>query len=1077
VADGNRDESSAAATVDLGPGGGARDPQPPPAMPSAFDRAAERFERVGEIGRGGMGRVDDAFDRALGRPVAIKHMLAAGAVDLARFEREARITARLEHPGIVPIHDAGRSPDGTPYYVMRRIDGRPLAELVVEKAQLAARLALIPHVLTACEAAAYAHARSIVHRDIKPTNILIGPFGESLLIDWGLAREIGETHVDAALPPSDPRLTRVGTVAGTPGFMAPEQARGESVDARADVFALGATLFYVIAGKPPYASDSATEMIGLAGAGRPPDWRAMPPQVPPDLRAIVQKAMASQSAARYADAGALAADLRQFLVGNLVGAYRYGKRARLARFVRRHRAAVAVAVISALVLAVVATLSVRRIVAERDDANDARAVAESRQHEAMAAADRLLVQRAQEQLDIDPTLAIQLLRRLPPDSPLWPQAASIAQAAALLGIPFGFQGSENDAIVMAPDGRHAATIDVLTGDLAIIDLTARTRRSLGRVPEGHTAVWLDAGRHLGVATSNELVDLDIATGVTGRRRQIPADHNAVVVARDGAIWVRVQDRVYEAGPLDASFALVRDEPLELGDDTELVGMQGGPHVVLGGRTHALTIDFAYHGFVSVPGGIIAVGASHFAAWRVRGDEVTSLGAWALETPVYGEVVGDAAYIATVNGLVRADEHGVRRLNREVCTFPARAAVAERAAYACHDGSIVIIEPAGTWTIPARRLAYNMLALSPDGRFLVARTRNGTLLAWDLQTFAPRLHELDHGEQFVAATDDTVWTLKGSIELVGYDVTTWKSHSLGEQLALREAFPDATGTLLMLEVLRPDAQGTAVDELIAADPASGHAFAELGPMDVEQVGDDGVYVGRHDGAIVRWTNQGGFAARVLLALGAPVVNVSEHDGVVAAILDDRELVRLEIATGAVARTRLPSDADRLAVGADGRVWASRDRTLWSWDGRAAPHALELPAKITELFASRDHVVVGTAGSLMLPESEPPQTLSFGAAGDFSGSRTSNWLAAPTSNGIAVLDESAGSAIYLPLETPPHMVWMTRRGLVLATDWSRDGGALVSQYAFTVPSQPAALQRWLADVTNARAVAGSDAMVWP
>src|SRR5580765_2544347 len=117
---------------------------------SPFDHGPDRFDRLGELGRGGMGRIDDAYDRALGRRVAIKHLLRGSEIDRVRFEREARITARLEHPGIVPIHEAGRDADGTPYYVMRRVDGRPLDELV-KGAPLHDRLALIPNLLAACD--------------------------------------------------------------------------------------------------------------------------------------------------------------------------------------------------------------------------------------------------------------------------------------------------------------------------------------------------------------------------------------------------------------------------------------------------------------------------------------------------------------------------------------------------------------------------------------------------------------------------------------------------------------------------------------------------------------------------------------------------------------------------------------------------------------------------------------------------------------------------------------------------------------------------------------------------------------
>ena len=167
------------------------------------------------LGHGGMGAVYSGTQLSVNRPVAIKEMLSASSLDLARFEREARITAKLEHPGIVPIHDAGRTADGTPFYVMRRIDGRPLDQLIEDK--LEARLALIPNVLAACDAVAFAHARGVLHRDIKPTNILVGPFGETLVIDWGIARELASPEASAAIAPSsDAKLTRAGTVAGTP---------------------------------------------------------------------------------------------------------------------------------------------------------------------------------------------------------------------------------------------------------------------------------------------------------------------------------------------------------------------------------------------------------------------------------------------------------------------------------------------------------------------------------------------------------------------------------------------------------------------------------------------------------------------------------------------------------------------------------------------------------------------------------------------------------------------------------------------------------------------------------------------
>nr|MBA2545079.1 serine/threonine protein kinase [Deltaproteobacteria bacterium] len=310
---------------------------------TAFDPGGERFALGDELGRGGMGRVVAATDRALDREVAIKQALTDDDVQLARFEREVRITARLEHPSIVPIHDAGRDRNGRPYYVMRRLDGEHLSDRVEAATTARERLALVPNVLAAVDAAAFAHARKIIHRDIKPWNILVGAYGETLLIDWGLARELGEAD-DADLPPSGgpAGLTRAGGVFGTAGYMAPEQARGEAADARADVYALGATLLHVLIGKSVLQGSSATAWIEDAGQGKAAAV-ALPDEVPPELGAIVAKAMATDKAARYADASDLAADLRAFLAGKLVAAHRYTRRERFGRFVRKHKLALGIA--------------------------------------------------------------------------------------------------------------------------------------------------------------------------------------------------------------------------------------------------------------------------------------------------------------------------------------------------------------------------------------------------------------------------------------------------------------------------------------------------------------------------------------------------------------------------------------------------------------------------------------------------------------------------------------------------------------------------------------------------------------
>nr|MBA3452188.1 serine/threonine protein kinase [Deltaproteobacteria bacterium] len=382
---------------------------------SVFDPPKDRFLEGVELGRGGMGRVVVAIDRALDRPVAIKHSLAHSSTDLARFEREVRITARLQHPGIVPILDVGRDEAGQPFYIMRKIDGDPLGARVARAVTVRARLELLPAFLGAVEATAYAHAQGVIHRDIKPANILLGTFGEALVIDWGIARVLAEDDPSAAASgayvlasDTDGRLTQLGMAYGTPGFMAPEQARGEVVDRRADVYSLGATLFFILTGSLPFDGEP-TAAIARIAAGEGPPLDRIPAEVPVELTAIAAKALAPDRDARYADGSELAADLRRFLAGQLVAAHPYTALERMVRWIRRHRFATATAVLAAIAITVVIVVSFGRVLDERDRVRAAREVAEAR-------SEQLLVERARALVGIDPTSALAVLRSLPAPS-------------------------------------------------------------------------------------------------------------------------------------------------------------------------------------------------------------------------------------------------------------------------------------------------------------------------------------------------------------------------------------------------------------------------------------------------------------------------------------------------------------------------------------------------------------------------------------------------------------------------------------------------------------------------------------
>src|SRR5712692_7905275 len=188
-----------------------------------------RYDISREQARGGLGRILEAHDLRLDRPVAIKEPLNHGLDVEARFIREAMITARLQHPAIVPIQDIGRTEEGKPFYVMKMVVGRSLAELLQEKRSFAERLSLLPNLIAVTEAMAYAHAQGIVHRDLKPSNVLIGLFGETVVIDWGLAADLGQANgsghsVTGAYEIAVLELTNAGTVMGTPEYMPVEQA-------------------------------------------------------------------------------------------------------------------------------------------------------------------------------------------------------------------------------------------------------------------------------------------------------------------------------------------------------------------------------------------------------------------------------------------------------------------------------------------------------------------------------------------------------------------------------------------------------------------------------------------------------------------------------------------------------------------------------------------------------------------------------------------------------------------------------------------------------------------------------------
>lgn len=300
----------------------------------AVDESAGRYTFVGEHGKGGMGRVLLVHDEHLDRDIALKELLpdlgdGDGATPTpvrhskemaARFLREAKITGKLEHPSITPVHELGRRADGTLYYTMKLVKGRTLSEAIKDAGSLDARLKLLPHFVDLCQAIAYAHSRGVIHRDIKPSNVMVGDYGETVIIDWGLAKVKGKE--DGQSDPAQETLlamksapkassgieTEYGRALGTPAYMPPEQAKGhlDLVDERSDVYSLGAVLYEILTGQAPFEGRSVQEVLNSVLHKAPQSIRLLERKAPKELIGTCERAMRKDHGERCQSAAELA---------------------------------------------------------------------------------------------------------------------------------------------------------------------------------------------------------------------------------------------------------------------------------------------------------------------------------------------------------------------------------------------------------------------------------------------------------------------------------------------------------------------------------------------------------------------------------------------------------------------------------------------------------------------------------------------------------------------------------------------------------------------------------------------------
>jgi predicted Ser/Thr protein kinase len=961
-------------TVAASPGADARRQAPADTFSGL---AGDHYELGDEVARGGMGRVIRAFDRRLGRVVAVKLLVDDTPSRRERFAREAQITARLQHPGIVPIYEAGTLDSGDLAYAMKLVSGRELQVAIDETDKLADRLPLVPRIIEVVEAIAYAHREGVMHRDLKPSNIILGEFGETVVIDWGIAKELDAPVADVAdepAPPTSTELTRPGSVVGTPAYMAPEQAAGEDVDDRADVYALGAILYHVLAGRRPYDGRDGTAVIAQVVVGPPPALDTIEPHVPAALAAIVRRAMDRDPAGRYS-ARELADELRRFTTGQLVASHRYTLGERIARWIRRHRAAVAVGTIAFVMLAGGAIAGTWRIVQERDRAEEARVLEAAR-------ADDLLVARAATLATTNPTGAVGLLHQLPATATNWRAASDVLASAKLHGVPRAFPAShETSGLAISRDGTVAYSagndgvvrrLDLVGGDAAIID-HGSGRTMLELAGDERSLVIVD--------TTAALRFYDLATGAVSTvavsspvERVVTAGSRVVWTDKTQAVWFLARG---DTTPRRIAFDAKKIDGMSISPD--------GNHLVVAADPDTAVFDLRGDEPAMV---LRRAGGTGSLSWSADGSHLavatfTGLDDIDMTGPVPATrtirkgmtmsavYVGDDIYFSDAQLLFRSGGEGmIVEIANQPATYAAAVATRDRAVFVTLTGTIGVVGRGGSATIraPVSRL-WRATASADATRFLVATEDH--VLCYDAADVVPAtLETLGPGGGFEGfAGSDRYLATQITDDWRLFDLATGKPTSLGAPgfATFASSAPDASYTLARLDKQR----------LVIVRP--GHPAEQLGTKLV------GMTVSAEQFELISETEVIDVTARDLARHPAwkstePIrsaVTASSHVAVAT-----EHVVWRRLASGATDTISVPRSITTMVLAGDGTLYVASETTIYRCDvgGSLVEHAkLDKPAAAL-WFYDRVGVVAmdetGTLWTIAGPNAVPVRAMAEG-----------------------------------------------------------------------------------------------------
>jgi tRNA A-37 threonylcarbamoyl transferase component Bud32/WD40 repeat protein len=1054
----------------------AGDAQPTTARPASRLAAVDRgrYAESGELARGGLGRILRARDRHLGRTVALKEMLRGGYEAERRFVREALITARLEHPSIVPVHDAGRDDSGAPFYAMKLVGGRPLTDVFASATTTAERLAIVPRILAVADAIAYAHSQKVIHRDLKPGNVLCGEFGETVVIDWGLAKDLevteDEAHAETEamdVPHLSGTQTVDGAILGTPAYMAPEQAAGADVDERADVYAIGAMLYELLSGAPPHRGDTLDDVLRRVIAGDLEPLQRRAPDVPADLGAIVAKSMQRDPAARYRSARELADDLRRYVTGQLVAVYEYGPLERLARWIARNKAPVVVAGVATLILAVVGVIAIRRIIAERDEARAQRKAAELATEAARERGDDLLIEQARAEVAANPTRAVAILAALEESSSRWSSARVVAADAAQRGIADVLVGHvwSTESIAIDAEGRRVASLG--HDGIRIWDLETRSARQVPLPAPCATGMtdctfgawtlemsadgrWLAAGA--AAVTRWDLADLerwDLAGA--GFAASPPVPGALLGIEADGRVVVRRDDKAVIVDPGGAQADVVLPDARPTGT---IVRMASSPD----GKVHAWHDGISLH--VRNPDKTITYIAPvpQFLAVSRDGSTAHWVGdgllAWLTIEPA------DLRTGSAPPGLVLAFEPG---------PSPDQVVVAT-------DTAVTLAFVDGERRVLLGSQRPGALALSADGRVL-AVGGSAVIPVWELDpvqrgvAHAPReptppgadVFETYSTAEMATSADGTVLAIDW---MTGPAPELWLRK--GDRFA--KAAPLPVPPLSDLSV-SPDGK-----ELLFADD-DGVARITLETGKVERLGNGTLTWYAFDGAsysidenstITRWNRDGSSATACRDAALWSEVKVSP-DGTTVAAIDAGAIVRCRLADDAVDQIAGAGALKQWSLRDDGAAAAGYDAAagrlvVLDRDGRHELAASSQPTTVRISADGRWVVAVAAEGGFTIVDVETRAARPVAVAGRMVGEVAflpGDAVAVLGERNVIVADLATGAARMIRTPSAPGALAAFPDGALVVTASGR-----VLAYLDDLPHDPAELRAWIADATDAR-----------